>query len=76
MPAVTATPPRKPNRARFGIFVFLGVYPLVTLLLYSIIPLTQEWSIWQRNLVMVPLIVLCMVYFIIPTIHKRLHRWL
>ncbi|MCA0042872.1 hypothetical protein [Celeribacter litoreus] len=72
---MTATP-RKPSRIRLSVFVFLAVYPLVTALLYLSLPLTPDWPIWQRNLVIVPMIVLSMVFLIIPTIHKRCHRWL
>ncbi|WP_238379768.1 hypothetical protein [Celeribacter ethanolicus] len=74
----TAMPsaPKRPNRIRFSFFVFLGVYPLVTALIYGLAPLTSEWQIWQRNLVMVPMIVLSMVFVIIPRIHRHCHRWL
>lgn len=77
-PTVTTSPttPRKPNRLRFSAFVFLGVYPLVTAVIYALAPLTSDWSIWQRNLVMVPIIVLSMVFFIIPRIHRHFGRWL
>lgn len=68
--------PRKPSRLRLCVFVFLCVYPLVTLVLYALIGLTRDWTIWQRNLIMVPIIVASMVYVIIPFIHKRLGRWL
>jgi antibiotic biosynthesis monooxygenase (ABM) superfamily enzyme len=74
----TAMPsaPKRPNRIRFSFFVFLGVYPLVTALVYGLAPLTSDWQIWQRNLVMVPMIVLSMVFVIIPRIHRHCHRWL
>jgi antibiotic biosynthesis monooxygenase (ABM) superfamily enzyme len=68
--------PRKPSRLRLSLFIFLFVYPLVTLVLYTLMGLTQGWSIWQRNLVMVPIIVAAMVYIIIPFIQRRLTRWL
>ncbi|SFK04618.1 hypothetical protein [Celeribacter neptunius] len=76
MSTATATPPRRPNRLRLSLFVFLGVYPLVTALIYALAPLTLDWQVWQRNLVMVPMIVLSMVFVIIPAIHKHCHRWL
>jgi antibiotic biosynthesis monooxygenase (ABM) superfamily enzyme len=69
-------PQHKPSRVRFSLFVFCFVYPLVTALLYILAPLTAGWSLWQRNLVMVPLIVVAMVYVIIPFIQKRMGRWL
>ncbi|WP_460274032.1 hypothetical protein [Celeribacter sp. ULVN23_4] len=71
-----ATPPKRPNRIRLSFFVFLGVYPLVTALIYALAPFTQDWQVWQRNLVMVPMIVLSMVFIIIPRIHRHCHRWL
>ncbi|WP_244906101.1 hypothetical protein [Celeribacter ethanolicus] len=76
MSAAIPAAPKRPNRIRFSFFVFLGVYPLVTALIYALAPLTSEWQIWQRNLVMVPMIVLSMVFVIIPRIHRHCHRWL
>ncbi|MEN8837036.1 MAG: hypothetical protein ABF243_03740 [Celeribacter marinus] len=70
------TPTRKPSRLRFAAFVFCGVYPLVTATIYALAPLTTGWEIWQRNLIMVPIIVICMVYGIIPFIQRRCGRWL
>lgn len=67
---------RKPSRLRFALFVFVFVYPLVTALIYLLGPLTPELAIWQRNLIMVPLIVLSMVYAIIPGIHRHFGRFL
>ena len=67
---------RIPSRLRFAFFVFLGVYPLVTAAIYLLAPLTTGWQVWQRNLVMVPIIVVAMVWLIIPTIQRRLSRFL
>ncbi len=71
-----STPARKPSRLRFAIFVFLGVYPLVTLISYLIGPLVGHLPIWERNLVTVPIIVVSMVWVIIPQIQMRLARWM
>ncbi|ANT60727.1 hypothetical protein AYJ57_10335 [Salipiger sp. CCB-MM3] len=75
MTATTATP-RTPSRLRFAIFVFIAVYPLVTLLLYLIGPITAEWQVWQRNLLFVPIMVFSMVWVIIPRIQRHCGRWL
>lgn len=56
--------------------MFCGVDPLVTALLYALVPLTDGWPVWQRNLVMVPVIVAAMVYVFIPLIQRRFARWL
>ncbi|MCA0846772.1 hypothetical protein [Salipiger thiooxidans] len=69
-------PARAPSRPRFAVLVFLMVYPLVTGLIYALTPLTIDWQIWQRNLVMVPIIVISMIWVIIPRIHRHFARWL
>ncbi len=61
-----------PRRHRLAFFVFCGVYPLVTAMIYLIGWATPGWQIWHRTLIMVPIIVAAMVWLIIPTIHRRL----
>jgi antibiotic biosynthesis monooxygenase (ABM) superfamily enzyme len=68
-----ASPASRFSRPRFALLVLAGVYPLVTVLLYAIFPLTEGWSLWQRTLVLVPIIVVSMVWGIIPAIHRRFH---
>jgi antibiotic biosynthesis monooxygenase (ABM) superfamily enzyme len=67
-------PIRKPSRLLFCVLVFVGVYPLITALGYVSQPLTLGWQIWQRNLIVVPLMVLTMVYGLIPAINATLAR--
>ncbi len=55
------------------ILVFAAVYPLVTVLSYLMQAVTPAWDLWQRNLVIVPLIVTAMMFVIIPAI-SRLRR--
>ena len=74
--AVAQANPRPPSRVRFAFFVFLGVYPLVTGLMLVIAPLTEGWPLPLRTLVMVPMIVVCMVWGVIPFIQTRLLRFL
>jgi len=61
------------SRPRFAMLVLIGAYPLITSLLYLVFPLTEGWSIWQRTLVIVPLMVSAMVWGIIPGV-QRLFR--
>lgn len=68
--------PRNPSRLRFALLVFLAVYPMVTLGLGILIPLTPDWPLPARTLVLVPLVVAAMVWVIIPTIQTRLRHWL
>ncbi|MAA98493.1 MAG: hypothetical protein CMN87_15095 [Stappia sp.] len=59
------------SRPRFALLVFAGVYPLVTLLLYMIQPITTGWDVWQRTLILVPVVVLAMIWGIIPFLYRR-----
>ncbi len=67
-------PARKLSRIRFAGFVFLAVYPLVTVLLYGVMEITPGWPLWERTLLLCPFIVVSMIWFIIPTIQKYLSR--
>lgn len=74
-----ATAPAKPvgpNRLRFSLLVLIGVYPLVTGISYAIGPFTADWQIWQRGLLLTPIMVPAMVYGLIPFIQTRFRGWL
>ncbi|MES0067791.1 hypothetical protein NKJ73_18420 [Mesorhizobium sp. M0074] len=58
------------SRLRFALLVLLGVYPLITAILYVVFPLTQEWQIWQRTLVIAPLMVSIMIWGLIPSVQR------
>ena len=65
-----------PNRQRFAFLVLVGVYPLVTGISYAIAPFTAGWQIWQRGLLIAPIMVPIMVYGLIPFIQTRFRSWL
>lgn len=71
-----APPMAPPRKLRMASFVFLGVYPLVTLGLMLLLPLTPGWPVPARTAVLVPVIVTAMVWGIIPFIMTRLRRFL
>jgi antibiotic biosynthesis monooxygenase (ABM) superfamily enzyme len=58
----------------FCVLVFAAVYPLVTGLSYLMQSAAEDWAIWQRHLVAVPIIVFSMVFVIIPQIQRLLAR--
>lgn len=58
------------SRPRFALMVLLGVYPLITALLYIIMPLTDGWTIWQRTLLIAPLMVSAMIWGLIPAVQR------
>jgi antibiotic biosynthesis monooxygenase (ABM) superfamily enzyme len=65
-----------PSRHRLALLTLIGVYPLITAIIYAVSPFTAGWEIWQRNLIVAPVMVAAMVYFMIPTIHRRFPRFL
>ncbi len=63
--------PAAPIRWRQAMLTFLAVYPVITAYIYAIFPLTDGWAIWQRTLLLAPLMVLTIVYVIAPQLQKR-----
>jgi len=59
------------SKVRFAFLILLGNYPIITIGLYLIVRLTHGWALWQRTLLVTPLMVLIMVWFLIPWVHKR-----
>jgi antibiotic biosynthesis monooxygenase (ABM) superfamily enzyme len=64
------------SRRRFAILVMIGVYPVITALLYLVVPLTDGWSIWQRTLVIAPVMVVIMIWGLIPAVQKLFRPFL
>lgn len=71
-----STQTSQPSRIRFALLIFLFVYPLVTIGLLILMPLTQDWPVPLRTLVLVPVIVISMVWGVIPFIQTRLRHLL
>lgn len=75
-PQPAARPAGPPSRVRMAGLVFLFVYPLVTGLLYLVLPLMQGQPIYLTTLLVVPIVVASMVWGIIPFITTRLRHLL
>ena len=71
-----AVKPAMPNRNRLALLVLVGVYPIITAILYVLGPLTAGWDVWQRTLVLAPVMVTLMVYGLIPFITTRFRGFL
>lgn len=69
-PAVAAPRPR-PSKLRLAFLLIVAVYPLITALLYIVMPLTEGWALWQRTLVLAPVMVSSIVFGISPVIQKH-----
>lgn len=64
------------SRGRFALLVMIGVYPVITALLYLVVPLTDGWPIWQRTLVIAPVMVIVMIWGLIPGVQKLFRPFL
>lgn len=64
------------SRVRFAGLVLVGAYPIITALLYLVVPLTGGWALWQRTLLVAPLMVAAMVWGVIPTVQRRFHAFI
>jgi antibiotic biosynthesis monooxygenase (ABM) superfamily enzyme len=64
------------SRPRFALLVLIGVYPVITLILNLIFSLTAEWTIWQRTLIIVPLMVVMMIWGVIPVVQKQFRSFI
>lgn len=60
------------SKARLTIVMVLAVYPLVTALLYLLGPLTRNWEIWHRTLILTPVTVASIIFVITPLVNKYL----
>jgi antibiotic biosynthesis monooxygenase (ABM) superfamily enzyme len=54
------------SRLRMAAVMTLLVYPVVTLYLYVLMPLTAGWEIWQRCLILVPVMATTIVLIVVP----------
>jgi hypothetical protein len=59
------------SRLRLTALMTVFVYPIVTLYLYVLMSLTPGWDIWQRSLVLVPLMAATIVLVLVPFINRR-----
>ncbi len=66
-----ASAPRKLSRVHLALATLIPVYPLITTILYIVLPLTEGWTIWQRTAVITPIMVFAMVFVVSPFVQKR-----
>ena len=60
-----------PSKFRLAVIMLVAIYPFVTALLYIVLPLTENWPLWQRTLVIAPVMVFSIIYGIAPAIQRH-----
>ena len=63
--------PSLASRLRLAGLMTVFVYPIVTLYLYVLMPLTPGWEMWQRSLILVPAMASTIVLLLVPFINRR-----
>ena len=71
-----ASAPRKLSRVHLALATLIPVYPLITTILYIVLPLTEGWTIWQRTAVIAPVMVFAIVFFVSPFVQKRFSNFI
>lgn len=66
----------RPSKIRMAIVMTVFVYPIVTLLLYALSPLADNWPVWRRTLVLTPVTVSLIVFVVNPLAAKHLDWFL
>ncbi|MGD9480696.1 hypothetical protein [Shinella sp. G-2] len=66
-----ASPARKLSKPHLALATLLPVYPLITAILFIVLPLTEGWTTWQRTAVITPIMVFAMVFVVSPFVQKR-----
>jgi antibiotic biosynthesis monooxygenase (ABM) superfamily enzyme len=59
-----------------AIVMTVFVYPIVTLLLYALSPLADNWAVWHRTLVLTPITASLIVFVVSPLATKHLDWFL
>jgi len=69
------SPTRKLSRVHLALATLVPVYPLITAILYIVLPLTEGWTIWQRTAIITPIMVFAMVFVVSPFVQRRFSRF-
>jgi len=60
-----------PARIRLALLLVVAGYPVIPAYLYALGALTASWEMWQRTLLLVPMMVLTIVFVLMPAIQKQ-----
>ncbi len=68
--------PSAPKKWKFALLVWCFIYPVITILSMTVLPLLSGLIPPLRTLIMSLILVPLMAYFYIPYINKRFFVWL
>jgi uncharacterized protein len=71
-----ASPVPPPPRYKLAVVTWIGVYPIITMLLAVIGPATATWPLPLRTLLLTALMVPTMTWLVIPWMTRLFRGWL
>ena len=69
-------PAPPPPRYKLALVTWIGVYPIITLLLALLGPTTAAWPLPLRTLLLTALMVPTLTWLVIPTLTRLFRGWL
>ena len=63
-------------RYKQALITWLGVYPLITLILWGVGPIVAPWRLPLRSLVVSALMVVGLTWFVLPPLMRVFHGWM
>ena len=67
---------KQPSKWKFAIFVWLAIYPTITLVSFLIGDIIKSWPLPFKTLLMTGILVPLMVFILLPLLRKLLGNWL
>lgn len=61
---------------KMAVAIWLCIYPLITLLLFIVMPHTTQWPLPLRTLLLTVIAVPVMVFILLPQVQRVLKSWL
>ncbi|KQV06485.1 hypothetical protein ASC63_03365 [Leifsonia sp. Root112D2] len=66
----------RPPRHKFALINWLAVYPLITLILWLLLPLLTEYPLWITTLIVSLILVPLMNFLVMPLLLSLFAPWL
>src|ERR1700716_2973469 len=72
----TPLPPAAPPRYKVALLTWLGAYPVITIVLGVLGPVTARWPLPLRTMLISGLMVVALTWGVLPTLGYFLRGWL
>jgi len=69
-------PAQPPARYKLAVITWIGVYPVITVLLAVIGPATATWPLPLRTLLLTAVMVPILIWVVMPRLTRMFRRWL